>query len=211
MKTRLFVFAGITAMLFTCQNMQAQIGYGVHAAGNLNTQAELGQLWNNCEIYQGFTIGGFLEYGVGKNLSLQTEINYQKKGEKINMTVEGIKSVTRREFNYISVPLLLRFSYPGAVSDDKIDISFFGGPYAGFLTSAYSKIKAGDISTPVDIDKQAEKADAGAILGGGIKYRLENGGAVLVELRYEMGLTKIDKQDSDLRNKGIGLTIGYMF
>ena len=72
MKTKLFFIAAITAMLFTCQTMQAQVKYGVHAAANLETQAELGQLWNNCDLYQGFLVGGFLEYKTWNHLSFQT-------------------------------------------------------------------------------------------------------------------------------------------
>jgi hypothetical protein len=39
MKTKIFFIAAMTAMLLTCQTMQAQLKYGVHAAGNLETQA----------------------------------------------------------------------------------------------------------------------------------------------------------------------------
>jgi hypothetical protein len=211
MKTKIILIAGITAMLFNSQKLQAQFNYGVHAGGTLETQAELGQLWNNCEIYQGFLFGGFLEYGIVKSLSLQTELNYQKKGEKINSVVEGIKSVTRREFNYLTVPLLLKGTIHDAGLGEKIDLTFFAGPYAGYLTSANCKLKTGDSTTPLNIDNQAEKADIGAILGSGVVYKMRNSGAIIAELRYEMGLCKIDKQNPDLRNKGMGLTIGYRF
>jgi hypothetical protein len=87
MKTKIFIIAGLSAMLFTCQTLQAQIKFGLHAAGNLETQAELGQLWNNVDLYQGFLIGGFLEYNAGNNLSFQTELNYQKKGAKFTSTL----------------------------------------------------------------------------------------------------------------------------
>jgi hypothetical protein len=211
MKTKIFLFAGLTAILFTCQNLQAQVKYGVHTGGNIETQAELGQLWNNCEIYQGFLIGGFLEYGVMKNFSLQTELNYEKKGEKVNSTVEGIKTVTRREFNYLTVPLLIKGIVPNAGLGDKWDVTLFAGPYAGILTSANSKLKSGDKTVSANIDNEAKQADFGAIFGGGVNYELSNGGAIVAELRYEMGLSEIDDLNSDLRNKGLGITIGYRF
>jgi len=31
------------------------------------------------------------------------------------------------------------------------------------------------------------------------------------DLRYDMGLGKVDKTNPDLRNKGFGIVIGYMF
>jgi hypothetical protein len=211
MKTKIFIIAGLSAMLLTCQTLQAQIKYGLHAAGNLETQAELGQLWNNVDLYQGFLIGGFLEYNAWDHLSFQTELNYQKKGAKITSTLDGSESVQRKEFNYLSVPLLLKGNIHDPGLGDKCDLTFFTGPYMGILTSANSNIKTGTITTPVDIDNQAEKTDWGVIFGGGVSYKLGNGGAILAELRYEMGLSKVDKQDPDLRNKGMGLTIGYRF
>jgi hypothetical protein len=211
MKTKIIISAFFTTLLLTSLQLNAQVKFGLHGAMNLETQAELGELWNNCELYQGYMIGGSLEYRLGKNLSLQTELNYQKKGEKTISTTEGSETVIRREFNYISVPLLLRENLHDAGLGDKWDLTFFAGPYAGYLVSANSKMTVGDETSNEDIEDQAEKSDFGAIFGGGVKYNLANGRALSVELRYEMGLAKIDSQDPDLRNKGIGLTLGYSF
>jgi len=211
MKTKIFIIAGITAMLFTCQTMQAQLKYGIHAAANLETQAALGQLWNNVDLYQGFLVGGFLEYKAGNLLSLQTEINYQKKGSKITSNLVGTESVVRREFNYLSIPVLVKGTIHDSGLGDKWDISFFTGPYMGFLTSANLNLKTGNITTKTDIDGQAEKTDWGVIFGGGVSYKINNGCAIIAELRYQMGLSKVDKEDTDLRNKGMGLTLGYRF
>lgn len=212
MKTKIILFAGVIAILFTCQNMQAQIKYGAHAGFNLGTQAEMGELWDNKEIYSGFQIGGFLEYSVVNKLSLQTELNYEKKGEKYDNTLLGVKTTTVRDFNYLSIPLLIKGTFGKELGlSDKWNITGFAGPYYGCLTSTNANIKVGGTKTDIDIDDQAEKSDWGTIFGGGVIYKLANGGAIVTELRYEMGLGKIDKNNSDLRNKVIGLSIGYRF
>jgi opacity protein-like surface antigen len=211
MKTKTIIIAGLAAVLFTCQTLQAQVKFAVHAAGNLETQAELGQLWNNVDLYQGFLIGGTLEYGVNKNLSFQTELNYQKKGAKLTSTLNGSESVERKAFNYLSVPVLVKGNFHDKGLGDNWDLSLFTGPYMGYLTSAHSNIKIGNNTTPVDIENQAEKTDWGLIFGGGVSYKLSNGGAVIAELRYQMGLSEVDNHDPDLRNKGMGITIGYRF
>jgi hypothetical protein len=210
MKTKLFLIAAITAMLFTCQTMQAQVKFGVHAAANLETQAKLGQLWNNCDLYQGFLVGGFLEYKAGNNLSFQTELNYQKKGAKFTSTNQGSESVVRRDFNYLTVPLLVKGTFHDNGLGENWDLNLFTGPYLGYLTSAHSNLNNSNNSS-IDIENQAEKTDWGVIIGGGVSYKLGNGGAIVAELRYQMGLNKIDKEDTDLRNKGMGITIGYRF
>jgi len=209
MKIKLFFITGAIAMLFSFQTINAQIKYGLHGALNLETQAELGQLWsNNEDPYQGFLLGGFVEYNTGKLLSLQTELNYQKKGRKFSTTNEGIESVTRREFNYLTIPVLIKGNFH---DQGHWDLDIFAGPSFGFLTSAYSNVKTGGITTPVDISSQAEKTDLSTIFGVGTSYNLENGGAIIAELRYQMGISKVDKSDTDLRNKGMGITIGYRF
>jgi hypothetical protein len=211
MKTKIFFIAGMTALLLTSQTMQAQIKFGVHTAGNLETQAELGQLWNNSDMYQGFLIGGFLDYKIGNSLSIQTELNYQKKGGKFSSTSEGVESILRREFNYITIPLLLKGNFIDKGFGDNWELSLFTGPYIGFLTSAHSSIKTGGTKSPIDIHNQADKKDFGAIFGTGVSYKLNNGGAIIAELRYQMGLSEVDKLDSGLRNKGMGITLGYRF
>jgi hypothetical protein len=211
MKARLFSTALCITALIIPLNINAQLKPGIHGALNLETQAELGQLWNNCELYQGFMFGGTLEYTFGKNISLQTELNYQKKGEKINTVFEGTDAVTRREFNYLTVPVLVKETLHDAGLGDRWDISFFAGPYASYLVSARSRLTVGSSTNSENIDGQAEKSDFGALFGGAISYRLNNGSAITAELRYQMGLAKIDKDDPDLRNKGIGITLGYSF
>lgn len=203
--------AAVAAAILTCQNMQAQFKYGIHAGLNLETQAELGQLWNNADLYQGFLVGGFLEYSTGNIVSLQTELNYQKKGSKIKSTFDGSESIERREFNYLTVPLLVKGKFHDATLGENYEFSFFSGPYLGFLTSANEKEKSGNITVPVDIDNLAKKNDCGIIIGAGITYKLAGGGAIVGELRYQMGLTRVDRTDPDLRNKGMGLTLGYRF
>ena len=212
MKTKIFVFAGIASMLLTCQNMQAQVKYGVHAGINFDTQANIGQLWDNKDICQGYLVGGFLEYGINNNLSFQTELNFQMKGEKFNESVENKKIIVRREFNYISVPLLVKGTFCEELGlGEKWNVTGFTGPYVGYLTSARYDEKVGETITITEIDNQAEKSDWGMVFGGGVSYKLNNGCAIVSELRYEMGLGKIDKINSDLRNKVVGLTVGYQF
>ena len=212
MKTKIILLVTLIAVFFTCQNLQAQFKYGVHAAMSLETQAELGQLWNNQEINPGFLFGGLLNYSFGQRLSLQTEFNYQEKGIKSKSTLESAEVVTVRKFNYLSVPLLVKGTFNSELGlPEKWNVTGFAGPYLGFLTSAKSNTKIGGNTTTTNIDSQAEKQDWGFTFGGGVSRKLNNGGAIIAELRYEMGCNKIDKQAPGIRNKVIGLSIGYCF
>lgn len=208
---RIYLSAAFSLLILTANNLNAQLHYGLHAGLNVETQAELGLLWNNVELYQGFTAGAVLEYETGNSFSFQTEVNYKKKGEKVESWVNENKTVLRREFNYLTVPVLFKYNFKAADAGANWKFSLFTGPYAGFLTSVHAKSRSGGNTTSVDINDQAEKSDWGVIIGGGISKKLSNGSAVTADLRYDMGLSEVDKENPDLRNKGIGIVIGYMF
>lgn len=208
MKTKKIATAIIA--LLVSYSLNAQLNYGVHAGLNLVTQAEYGKLWNNCDLYQGFLLGGFVEYKPFNILSFQAELNYQKKGRKVISETEDINSVLRRELDYITVPLLLRATIKDDQLGDKYNLTFFGGPYMGYLLSSSSRISIGSETRSVEMN-QMENLDYGAVFGTGLIYKLNNGKAIVGELRCEMGMASTGKADPDLRNKGIGITAGYRF
>lgn len=208
MKTKKITLAFI--IMLASISLRAQINYGIHAGLNLVTQAKNGQLWNNCDLYQGFLIGGFLEYKPFNTISFQTEINYQKKGSKVSRESGNISTVTKNEMNYISVPLLIRANIKNDQLGDRYNLTFFAGPYAGYLVSSSARMDIGGESRHVN-HGQYEDFDFGAVFGGGIIYNLTNNNSIIGELRYEMGMAGIDKVNPGLRNKGMGLTVGYRF
>ena len=94
MKKSIYLSTALSLLLLTAMNLSAQLNYGLHAGLNVETQAELGLLWNNVDLYQGFTAGAMLEYETGNSISFQTEVNYKKKGEKVESWVNENKTVS---------------------------------------------------------------------------------------------------------------------
>lgn len=197
--------------IFASGTLHAQFRYGVHAGLNMVTQAENGALWDNCDVYHGYNLGGFLEYKTKSIFSVQTELNYQKKGSK-SEDYSGNHTITyKNELNYLTVPLLCRVSPVNSEVDRNYNLSFLAGPYISFLTSTHSRMNNGSEDLPVDISKNAEDLDAGAVFGGGVIYKLSGNKALTAEIRYEMGMRSIVSDKPDLRNKGLGFTLGYIF
>jgi hypothetical protein len=212
MKSKIFFAAGLATLLLTCQTMQGQVNFGVKAGMNLETQSELGQLWNNNEIRAGFLVGGSAEYILNDRLSIQTELNLLQKGEAHNVSVNGVNSDIQEEFNYITVPLFLKGNFNDELGlGEKWSIYGYAGPYYSYLVSAKSKTTIKGETTKTDITDNSVKNDWGLVLGGGVSRNLNNGNAVFAELRYDMGLYEISDENSDLRNKAINLSIGYRF
>lgn len=212
MKTRIIFLACFSAMLFTSLTMQGQVTFGVKAGMNLETRSELGQLWNNDEIRPGFLVGGTVAYSFNNTLSLQTELNYIQKGEKTNLLLNGVDSDIQKEFNYITVPLLIKATFNDELGlTNNWNLYGYTGPYYGYLISANYKVKAAGETTDDDITDDSVKSDWGMVFGGGISRQLKNGTALFSELRYDMGLGEIDNNNSDLRNKSISLCLGFSF
>ena len=212
MKTKIYLLTVIAALMLTGTELSAQARYGLHAGFGMITQAKLGTIWNNTEVSPGYFAGGFVEYPVKGRFSLQAEINYESKGDKTQSTLEGSEMTATRHFNYLSVPLVAKGTFGKELGlPTGWSVTGIAGPYAGFLTSAKSNINFGGNSETSSISSQAEKTDFGLLLGMGIIHELKGSGAIVGEIRYEMGLKAIDKQDSELRNKGLNLTIGYRF
>ncbi len=82
---------------------------------------------------------------------------------------------------------------------------FEGGPYYGFLTN--NETITNDESAD---QKRYYRNDLGLVFGGGIIKPIHEVNLIL-GLRYEMGLRKVDKLDNELRNKTLSLSIGYQF
>lgn len=212
MKSKIFFVAGLTTLLFTCQTMQGQVNFGVKAGMNLETQSELGQLWNNNEIRVGFLVGGSVEYIMNDRLSIQTELNLLQKGEEHNTSVNGVSSDIQEEFNYITIPLFLKANFNNELGlGEKWNIYGYTGPYYSYLVSAKYKTTVKGETSENDITDNSVKNDWGLVFGGGVSHNLNNGNAIFAELRYDMGLYEISNENSDLRNKAINLSIGYRF
>lgn len=212
MKTRVILLACVALLCLPYRSLQGQVNFGVKAGMNLETRSELGQLWDNDEVCSGFIVGGTIEYALNSTLSLQTEVNFVQKGERYSTQVNGIDADIRKEFNYITVPLLVKGTFNDELElNGNWNIYGFTGPYLAYLVSAKNHVDASGSAGSEDITGDSVRDDWGVILGGGVSYNLNNGNAVFSELRYDMGLGKIDNDNNDLRNKAISLCVGFSF
>ena len=211
MKTRIVLVAAIAVLMLNCNSMMGQMRFGLKAGMNLETQSELGQLWDNDEINAGFFLGGTAEYALNNTLSLQTEVNFQQKGKKYNREVSGINTHYTTEFNYVNIPLLVKGNFSSELGlSNGWNLFGYTGPYYGYLVKANYKVKSEGTTENTDITDNSVRNDWGVVFGGGVSHTIGKG-SVFADLRYDMGLFKIDNSNSDLRNKSVSLCIGYNF
>lgn len=208
MKTKGLIFLGFLVVLATTVN--AQIKFGIKEGINLSTQSELGMLWDNNDIKTGFTLGAVLDYRFHNTLSFQTELNYKTEGLAYETNENSNTQEINKNYDYFNIPLLLkgRFSNQLGLSEKWL-VSFYGGPYYSYLKESESEVKESGITTINDYENESNEFDWGLVFGGEIS-RVFNKGELFFDLRYEMGLSDVSKNE-DIKNKVIGLGIGYRF
>lgn len=208
MKTKGLILSAILFLVVT--TISAQVKFGIKEGINLSTQSELGMLWDNNDIQTGFTLGATIDYRFHKTLSLQTELNYKTEGLAYEISETSGKQKINRNYDYYNIPLLLKGRFNDQLGlSDKWLVSFYGGPYYSYLSSAESEVEQGGITTVNDYDNVSNNSDWGMIFGGECA-RVFNKGELFFDLRYEMGLNDVTENDN-IKNKVIGLSVGYRF
>ncbi len=209
MKTKGLLLSG--AFILLTLTINAQIKFGIKEGLNLSTQSELGMLWDNNDIKTGFTLGATIDYRFHSVISLQTELNYKTEGSAYEVKETSGKKGININYDYYNIPLLLkaRLNEQLGLSETWL-VSFYGGPYYSYLNKSESEIEVNGITTVTDIEDDANESDYGMIFGGEVS-KVFSKGELFFDLRYEMGLNDISVIDKDLRNKVIGIGIGYRF
>lgn len=136
-------------------------------------------------------IGFLAEVIISDKASFQPELLYSGQGY--------VGEDTKKKFNYINVPLLLKY-----YAADNLSIE--AGPQIGFLINSVARGNNGD----TDLEDQ-NILDFGVNLGLG--YELPSG--IFFQGRYNLGLTNINGADNSdtlkYTNSVFQISVGYMF
>lgn len=208
MKTRKHILMGLLILLTF--SAKSQIKFGIKEGLNLSTQSELGMLWDNNDMKTGFTLGATFDYRFHKTISLQTELNYKRKGLAYERNESGSKKDINNSYDYYNIPLLLKGRFNEELGlTEKWMVSFYGGPYYSYLRKAESEVKESGQTIVTNYEEESNNSDWGMVFGGEVA-RIFAKGELFFDIRYEMGLNDVVKDD-DIKNKVIGLGIGYRF
>jgi Outer membrane protein beta-barrel domain len=145
----------------------------------------------------GLHIGTALDITAGKNVSILTELNYNRLGgnDKGKSYLETVTTI-----DYFSIPLLFKYNF-------ETGLSFYTGPQIAFSTNA----EVENVINKKDIDATMNEVELAAVFGA--EYKFKSG--VFFTTRYNLGLTNIVKREFGntdvVKNRGITLAIGYYF
>jgi hypothetical protein len=189
-KLTLFVIAAIITTI-----AGAQIQFGAKAGLNLgNISVSPKPSGVSYSMHPSFHIGGLAYIPLFMNFALQPELMYS--GQGVKLSYQGNSSVSN--LGYINIPVLFKYKDPSG---------FFAeiGPQFGVLLSA--KEKSGGSTN--NFKDQLNTADVSGVLGIGYLSSLNIG----ADLRYNLGLTNIEKDASDgtAKNNVIQIGVFYLF
>lgn len=188
-----------------CANLPAQGGikggfdtsqfYSVKPAG-------LDQNW-----ITGFQLGLFVDIMKPSSyVQIRPELIYIRKGTKLSFTEPY--SVAKIKIDYLELPVLAQFNL---LPNKTINPYIIAGPYVALRTWA-KRLTENSTSIKEDIKDLVEPWDFGLIGGVGVEYKMDHTlDRILLEVRYEWGLTDIDKSTDRAKNNSFLFSVGVGF
>lgn len=202
----------------------AQVKFGVQVIGNLSTaslKSEPAVDFNKkSKLLPG--LGIVAEYDVSDKLTIRSGINYLQHGLSVNTEIKqplSIKAMAENKLHYLQVPVNILYNIPAG--NKKFYVG--AGGYAGYGVSGRSvqttrlTTQEGNVNVSVErlnaFKKESQSGaglkrfDAGASALAGVKF--QNG--VFANIAYQLGLTNISDGDGKYKNRGLQLSVGYLF
>jgi len=163
------------------QNEVGQITLAPTAGVNMSKLTGDGQ-----KFAFGWEVGVNAEYGVAESFGVSLGAFFKNWGSKPD--VDGAK---KTQMNYLAIPVLANFYAAKG-------FAIKAGVQPAFLLSAKND--------GVDIKDGCKTF--GLTIPVGLSYEISN---VVIDARYNFGLTKIAKEGGNAKNSVIELTVGYKF
>lgn len=181
------------------------ISFGIK--GGLNLSNLSGSNIGNSSYKTGMVGGAFATIDL-MALKVQPELLYTQKGAKY----ETLFASATAQFDYLEVPVLLKYSFGAIIVPSILIGPSFGIPVKGSVEQTYFLVitdyTSSDSTVTVDVKKDLGP-DLGLVFGAEIKTPFK----LSVEARYTLGLSKIYKEVAgsqlDIKNSNISLMVGY--
>lgn len=189
-------FAIISVFAFSQIGFRAGLNYSSISISTEDESEDLIKYKSNI----GFQAGIDYELGLTENLFFNPAFLYSQKGSKMEVSFLGESAEGKMIFNYIELPLDFVYKF----GSDDLKFGVFAGPYVGYWLSGKSEFDGEEEEIE---GEDVNKIDFGAEFGAGVYFNKLN-----LRVYYSLGLSNIVKDVEEgefLKNKGLGLTVGY--
>ena len=189
----------VATLTANAQNEVGQITFMPKAGLNLATITSI----DNSKMKPGLVAGAEFEYGVANDMTFSAGVLYSMEGTKLD---GGIKF----NMDYINVPILANYYIaPGFAVKAGIQPAFNVRKKASYNGESVNiddliNTAAAAVGFPVDTKVQAFNLSVPV----GLSYEFKN---IVLDARYNIGVTKLFKNADNGRNSTIAITLGYKF
>ena len=194
----LFLFSTRSSFAQSSMQIGGQIGLNFATLGGNDSP-------DGSSSRTGILLGGFFAYNFAPFFTLQPEILYSAKGA--SGATQGINYTF--SFNYIEVPVLLKFLIPLAPGTP-VNINVYAGPDFGFNIASSLNESAGGQTQDIDESNNTSGFDFNIMFGGGVGFKVGVTN-LFVDLRYSLGLGSAATNAIDLKNRVFALSVGAGF
>ena len=186
-----------------------------------NYLGALGSVYGNLDVKMtfkpGIQLGAVADVALMDGLSLQPGLLFSQMGSKITTYGEAslmgatfdYESVVFQTLNYVQIPV--QFQYRNHYGSNVLWLQ--AGPYLGFgLGTKYkTKVTFNGEKTTETMSGSFDDANLKMVdLGFGLGIGLEFSGNIQAGVVYNLGIANLI-DDGSLKNKGLSLTVTYMF
>jgi hypothetical protein len=180
MKRIILSILGASVMLCT---VNGQVNFGIKGGLNLaNWRVANPGPGNTMSFYPSFHAGILVSGYLSDNIIIQSEAQYSMQGSKDNYVDNGNSTDVIAHFDYINIPLLMKFQTKSGVFAEV-------GPQVGFLLDARTSLDG----SPIDVKNEVNTTDISLVMGLGYL----SSGNIGIDARFNLGLSNISKSSSD--------------
>ena len=208
MKTKTNILTLLMLSLFFVNGVNAQVIYGTRHGVSFSTLSKTGDLTDNDKMIATYTGGLFIAAPIKGGFAIQPELNYVCKGRS-SIKPDYATPTFKSRYHYLQVPVMLRYN-SNVTGNENTKLYFTAGPYASVLLKSQCKLKNCNEWTNDEYDNGDKDPDLGVILAMGVTFPVKNL-KFQADLRYDMGLSKLNFQPDDYRTKALSLTLGIIF
>ena len=206
---KLIILPALLLTLGLASQSQAQSvkpRFGIKAGSNLTSigQFESGGTNYNSDYVFGFKGGVFADLPFTSSFGLMPQVLYSQKGGKVAATVGSNTGEIKVRTDYIDVPILFAFK-------PSPEITLTAGPQMSFLLSQSTNISVNNTASPAITDTKDFRK---SIVGGnvGIAYNFNSMVSLGANYMFDFqSMANDNAGQSNARNQGFGLALGYSF
>ena len=189
-------------VLFTVSSAlatSAQVQFGLKAGLNIANFTTSGMIFFNRTTFSSradFNGGLMVSLPLHSGFFLQPELIYSGQGQNLNSYMVTNPTIN---YNYLNLPVLFKYQHVSGLFVET-------GPQIGFLLSAKQSFNGNTF----DVKKESQSVDFSWAFG--IGYKPQNI-PVGIDLRYNLGLTNVDRQAGlgNAKNSVFQIDVFYMF